>query len=97
MKGKVIKCVNNKGGKRPSPVSSGHQVTEGVKNRAKIVITNVNKDESTTVDLEVKFEIPLAQVDFIANRHMRFASELILKRQICIQKYVRKTLGQGQI
>lgn len=55
-----------------SPGDKGMEVAQGAENCAKIVIANVGNDESTTVDKEVQFEIPLPEWYFSQNPHTRF-------------------------
>lgn len=47
-------------------MSSEERVAQGVENRAEIVRSNVGNYESPTVENEVKFEIILAEVGFLA-------------------------------
>lgn len=57
--------VINEGGKSPNHVSSEEQVSQGVKNSAKILVANMENDESITIDNEVQFEIPPSEVGFL--------------------------------
>lgn len=84
MEGKVAICVINYGGKGTNPMSWPEQVAQGFKNGAKIVISNVENDKSTTVEKEVQFQIPPAGVGFITTLHSSSESELALQRLYCI-------------
>lgn len=59
---KVSMCVINKIVKRLSPRSSEEQVTLFIKIMAKFVILNLIKDEPNTVDNDIRFETPLAEI-----------------------------------
>lgn len=63
---KVKICLINSEDKRPNPLSSEEHVAQGVEICAKIVISNVEIDKSTTVDIDVKFELPLAGIGLLA-------------------------------
>lgn len=64
-KEKVAMCVINERGKRLSTMKSVEQVAEGVENGANFVIKTVENDETTTVEMDLRFEIPLGGVGFL--------------------------------
>lgn len=76
---KVAICVINKRGKEPSSMSSEKQVDQGVKDIAKIVIANVEDEESTTTYNNVQFEIKSAKGVFLTNRNIVFESDSALQ------------------
>lgn len=59
-------------------VSSEGQVAECVQNSARFMVANVENDEFTTVEHDIKFEIPLVGVGFIRKRtsNVRVAIDL---------------------
>lgn len=67
MEEKVEICIINEGRKNSILIRSEEQVAQRVENRAKIVIAKVESDESTTVDSDIWFEIPTAEVGFLTN------------------------------
>lgn len=62
MKESVAMSIINKVDKRPNYPTSEKQVTRGVENSARIVITKVENDDSTTVDNDELFKVPLVEV-----------------------------------
>lgn len=49
MEGKAAICVIREGGKKPNSMRSDEKATQGVQINAKVVISNVENDEPTTV------------------------------------------------
>lgn len=58
------------------------QVTQDVRNNAKIVITAVENDESTTVGIELQLEIQPAEVRFLTEQ------TYVVQIGICLTKWV---------
>lgn len=59
--------IINEREKRPGPRRSEKQVAQGDESRAKTVIANGENDETTTVDNEVQFGVPLEEVGSLTN------------------------------
>lgn len=65
MEEKVTICILNEGGKSPKSMCPEEQVAQGIVNSAKIVVSNEEIDESTSVETDIEFEISPAEVGFI--------------------------------
>lgn len=63
---KVAICVIYEQSERPPPMSSEERVALGVQNSARTVEANLGSDESSNVDNDEQFAIPLAEVGYLA-------------------------------
>lgn len=61
----VATCVINERGKTSNYMSSEEQAAQSVGKSSKIVVANIENDESTNVDIDIQIEIPPAQMGFI--------------------------------
>lgn len=75
----------NKGGKRQNSIRSEEQVAQVVKNSAKLVTTNEENDESSTVDNDIQFKIPPAELEPLTNPTYKVQIGIGLTRRYCIR------------
>lgn len=78
---RVAMCIINEGDKKPRPMRSEKQVSEGVK-ILEMVRSNVESDECTTVDNDVQCEIPPAQVGLLINPTYNVRTEIDIRKTV---------------